>query len=71
MSATWMSGVHDRILLYGAQAWQLADLLRTFHDPGIPLERLDTLARIGVTAEEQTYGFGLDEAFPAIMMAIN
>lgn len=71
MSATWMTGVHDRILLFGAQAWQLADLLRTFHDPGIPFERLDSLARIGVTADEQTYGFGLDEAFPAIMMAIN
>lgn len=71
MSATWMSGVHDRVLLYGAQAWQLADLFRGFHDPKLPLEPLDTLQLIGVSAEEQTYGFGLDEAFPAIMMAVN
>ncbi len=71
ISAPWMTGVHDRVLLFGAEAWQFADLLRGFHDPTLPFERLDTLKSIGVSAEEQTYGFGLDEAFPAIMMAVN
>ncbi|MEN9840027.1 MAG: hypothetical protein RL177_1506 [Bacteroidota bacterium] len=70
-SAKWMSGVHERILLYGANAWQNADLLHAFHESSIPFLRLDSLSLIGVAAEEQTYGFGLDEAFPAIMMAIN
>jgi hypothetical protein len=70
-SAHWMSGVHERILLYGAQAWQQSDLLRAFHEATIPFQRLDSLSLIGVAAEEQTYGFGLVEAFPAIMMAMN
>lgn len=70
-SAHWMSGVHERILLYGAKAWQCADLLRAFHEASIPFHRLDSLSQIGIAAEEETYGFGLDEAFPAIMMAIN
>jgi hypothetical protein len=70
-SAKWMTGVHERILLYGSMAWQHADLLRPFHESSIPFLRLDSLPLIGVVAKEQTYGFGLDEAFPAIMMAIN
>lgn len=70
-SAKWMSGVHERVLLFGAKAWQHADLLRAFHESDIPFHRLDSLPLIGVVADEQTYGFGLDEAFPAIMMAIN
>lgn len=70
-SAKWMSGVYDRILLHGSNAWQYGDLLRAFHEPEIPFKRLDSLHHIGVSADEQTYGFGLDSAFQAIMMAID
>ncbi len=70
-SAKWMSGIHDRVVLFGSQAWHHSELLKGFHDPAIPISRLDSLHLIGVAAEEKTYGFGLDEAFPAIMMAIN
>lgn len=71
ISAKWMSGIYDRVALYGPLAWQFADILKPFWDAQAEVIRLDTLRGIGVSAPEETYGFGLDEAFPAIMMAID
>lgn len=68
--AGWMSGVHDQTILYGARAWKLVDILTPFLDKGTHVRRLDTLPAIGVAAPEDTYGFSLEEAYPALMLAL-
>lgn len=67
----WLAGIHDQILVYGHYAEKVTEQLSPYwHDHGerIPLNSLDT---IGVHADEQTYGFQLESAFPAILVSLN
>jgi hypothetical protein len=67
--APWMTGVHDQIIVYGAMSGPYQEALRPMWDSGGRIVRMDSLATMGVRAPEETYGFALEDAFPAIMMA--
>lgn len=69
VAAPWLGGFHDLIVLSGSHAAIYQDLLKPFWDAGSAVLRLDSLAAIGLAAPEETYGFPLDDAFPAIMLA--
>ena len=64
-----MTGVHDQIIVYGAMSGPYQEALRPMWDSGGRIVRMDSLATMGVRAPEETYGFALEDAFPAIMMA--
>lgn len=68
--APWMGGMHDLTVVYGTHAGPHHDRLHTFWDAGGRVVRMDSLAAIGVAAPEETYGFPLEEAFSAIMLAL-
>ncbi len=66
----WMKGYHEEIVLYGSKTGRVADLLRPFWDGSADIVKMNSLELMKVEAEEKTYSFPLEEAFPAIMMAI-
>ena len=67
----WMQGLHETIYVYGWRAYQVIDTLKPFWDDASYVQKMDSLAKIGVSAEEETYGFSLDHAFPALMLALD
>lgn len=66
----WMQGLHEQIYVYGAGAYRIIDILQPFWDEAGSVTKMDTLEKMQVEAEEQTYGFNLEQAFPAMMLAL-
>lgn len=68
---TWMQGIHDHVYVYGFNTHEITDVLLPFWDESGPVEKMDSLEKIRIEAEEQTYGFELERAFPAILLALS
>ncbi|HEX6983331.1 MAG TPA: hypothetical protein VF181_11275 [Balneolaceae bacterium] len=66
----WMEGLHEEIYVYGMKAYRLIEILQPFWDEAGTVTKMDTLDKIQIEADEQTYGFSLEQAFPAIMLAL-
>lgn len=66
----WLKGLHEEILIYGQDTQKLVNLLRPYLDPSSAIVRMDNLANMKVDADEKTYGFSLEEAFPAIILSL-
>lgn len=66
----WLSGIHDTIFFYGPNSFKAIEILRSLFDAGAKSIRLDNLKDMQVSANEETYGFSLEEAFPAIILAL-
>lgn len=68
---SWMRGIHEKIYIYGMEAFRVIEILQPFWDDAGMVTKMDTLDKIQIEADEQTYGFNLECAFPAIMLALN
>jgi hypothetical protein len=66
----WLRGLHEEILIYGQDTQIFVNLLRPYLDPASAIVRMDNLANMKVDADEKTYGFSLEEAFPAIILSL-
>ena len=66
----WMHGLHEQVQVYGSDAWKIIEILQPFWDDAGSISKMDTLEKMQVTAREQTYGFNLELAYPAIMLAL-
>ncbi len=67
----WMDGLHEKIYVFGQQAFQTIEILQPFWDEAGNIIKMDTLEKMQLKAEEKTYGFNLESAFPAMMLALN
>lgn len=68
---SWMGGLHEQIYLYGNETYHIVDILEPFWDDTGTINKMDSLDKIQVEAEEETYGFSLEKAFPAMMLALD
>lgn len=69
--SSWMKGLHENIYLFGHQTHEVEQALTGFWDKSSDILNLNSLNEIGVFAEEQTYGFDLAAAFPAILLSLD
>lgn len=67
---SWMQGLHEKIHVYGSNAYHLIDILKPFWDDAATIIKMDNLEKMRVEAEESTYGFELELAYPAVMLAL-
>lgn len=67
----WMDGIHEHIYLYGDNAYRIIEILEPFWDEASAIITMDSLENMMVEAEEKTYNFDLEKAFPAIMLALD
>lgn len=68
---TWMSGIHEQIYFYGYEAASVRDILTPFWDRSGEYIVMNTLGDMQISAGEETYGFPLERAFPAILLSMN
>lgn len=67
----WMSGMRDETFVFGHYGKAIADILQTYwYDHG-NIHFMDSLQKMQVNANEKTYGFKLESAFPAIISSLN
>lgn len=67
----WIDGYHEQIYLYGQRTNMVVEQIGSYWDKNADIISLNDLSSIGVRANEETYGFDLSQAFPAILMAVN
>jgi hypothetical protein len=67
----WMGGIHDQIYVYGLDAYRIINILTPFWDDAAQVHKMNTLEQMKVSAQEQTYGFPLESAWPAIQLSLN
>ncbi len=67
----WMQGLHEQIQVYGYRAHRIIDTLGSFWDEAGAVIKMDTLEDMQVRAEEETYGFDLSLAYPAVLLALS
>ncbi|MFN1834837.1 hypothetical protein AB2B38_006200 [Balneola sp. MJW-20] len=70
-NSSWMRGLHETIYMFGHQTHEVEQALQGFWDKASQIIKLNTLDDIGVYAEEETYGFDLAAAFPAILLSLD
>lgn len=66
----WMNGIHDKIFAYGLYAKKTAEQLASYWSHHGELIFPDSLTASNVQAEEKTYGFPLESAYPAIILSL-
>jgi hypothetical protein len=65
----WLNGLYENVYFFGANVENLLTILRSNLDQSAHIHRFETLHDIGISAPEQTYGFSLEAAFPAILLS--
>lgn len=70
-NSSWMNGLHENIYLFGHHTHETEQALQNFWDTSSDITHLNSLQTIGVEAEEDTYGFDLAAAFPAILLSLD
>lgn len=68
---SWMNGIHDNTFLFGQNCQKVADILNPYIEDSNNLQIMNSLSRMDVSANEKTYGFELERAFPAVIMSLN
>jgi len=66
----WMKGFHEQIYLYGQHTQRTMDMLLPYLDTGAEIISMNSLQKIQVDADEKTYGFALELAYPAILLSL-
>ncbi|MFU8812975.1 MAG: hypothetical protein ACNA78_08400 [Balneolaceae bacterium] len=68
---TWMRGIHEQVYVHGNYARRATEALRPFWDDTGDVFIMNNLETMSVTSEEETYGFPLESAFPAVLLSLN
>lgn len=66
----WMNGIHDKIFAFGLYAKKATEQLASYWSQHGDLIFPDSLTATNVQAEEETYGFPLESAYPAIILSL-
>ncbi|MEX0927780.1 MAG: hypothetical protein WD266_09795 [Balneolales bacterium] len=68
---SWLTGLYDEMLVYGYESYKIIDVLQPFWESNTEIQKMDNLDKMQVKAKEASYSFNLEEAFPAIMLAVS
>lgn len=66
----WMKGLHEQIQIFGADTSTIVDILKPLFDDSGSVAEMNSLEEMNITADEETYGFDLGQAYPAVMMVV-
>jgi uncharacterized protein YihD (DUF1040 family) len=66
----WMTGMHEQVLVYGSQAVRVVEELQPYWDDASDIMVMDTLEKMGLASQEQTFSFPLESAFPAALLSV-
>lgn len=64
----WIEGLHEQVLLYGDHSEKISDTLRAHLDDSTEVVVMNSLKKMNLKSDEQTYSFPLERAFPAALI---
>lgn len=66
---SWIQGIHEQILVFGNNSDRISDVLGSYWDESSEIIVMDSLKKMNVEGDENTFSFPLEHAFPAIVLA--
>ncbi len=66
----WLLGMHEQVLVYGGEAGSVTEELQAYWDDASEIIVMDSLEKMGLSAEEETFSFPLERAFPATLLSV-
>lgn len=67
----WMQGLHEYIMVYGNHSGQIVENLKTYWDDSSDIRIMNTLKKMTLTCDEETFSFPLERAFPAALLSVS
>lgn len=67
----WINGIHEQFYLFGPLGIEVNEVMSSFFNKTGRIILMHELKDMKVTADETTYGFKLESAFPAILLSLN
>ncbi len=67
----WMLGMHEQILVFGDQSGNIVETLQTYWDHSSEVIVMDSIEKMKLSSEEETFSFPLERAFPAILLSVS
>lgn len=67
----WINGIHEQFYLFGQQCIEVNEVMSSFFNKTGRIILMHNLKDMKVTADETTYGFKLENAFPAILLSLS
>lgn len=67
----WMKGIHEQVYIFGQKGIQVMEIMSGFFEETGEAILMNSLKSMRLKAEESTYGFQLESAFPAILLSLN
>lgn len=67
----WLTGFHEQIYLYGEASEIVLNNIKPYLDQSAEIITMDSLKKCGIRSEEQTFGFDLELAFPAMLLSLD
>jgi len=67
----WLTGFHEQLYLYGEASEIVFNNIRPYLDQSADIIIMDSLEKWGVMSTEETFGFDLELAFPAMLLSLD
>ncbi|MEX0994493.1 MAG: hypothetical protein WD599_03130 [Balneolaceae bacterium] len=67
----WMKGIHEQVYIFGETGFQIMEIMSGYFEETGEAILMNSLDSMRMKAEEDTYGFPLECAFPAILLSLN
>lgn len=67
----WLHGIHEQVYIYGNNAMEIIETMGSYLNETGELITMNSLEQMQVVADESTYGFRLESAFPAVLLSLN
>ncbi len=67
----WMEGLHEYLMVTGERSGTIIEFLNAYWDDATEVLVMDNLNKLHLKAEEKSFPFQLERAFPAIMLSVS
>ncbi|MDG5766834.1 hypothetical protein QA596_05090 [Balneolales bacterium ANBcel1] len=68
---SWIQGLHEYVMVFGEHSGEIVETLSTYWDDSSDILVMDSLKKMQVTSEEETFSFPLERAFPAVLLSVS
>ncbi|MEX0680769.1 MAG: hypothetical protein WD097_05260 [Balneolales bacterium] len=66
----WIEGLHEHVIVYGNHSEKVLEALSAYLDDSSEIIVMNTLKKMGLKSDEDSFNFPLERAFPAALLSV-
>lgn len=67
----WMTGLHENVMVFGDHSSKIVETLKAYWDDSSEILVMNSLHKMNLESEEESFSFPLERAFPAILLSVS